>query len=120
MFRFALVGGIVTLAVFMGHLDMPIRSAMISSFPALSISAIVAVRVGNKDGGVDSARGMTMGIFVSIMLMIIPFSVVVHCLYPVYGVGWGTLAAYVAAAGVGLPYYLFFEEVLVPSLRDRA
>lgn len=113
--RFTLGGGTVALAVMMSHLGAPILSAMFSSFPALSISTLVAIRTGNKAEGTENAKGMTMAMFVSVMLMLIPFSVVVHYLYPLYGIWWGTLAAYASAAAVGLPYYLFFEKTLVPS-----
>lgn len=115
--RFSLGGGIVTLALLMGHLGIPILDAMFSAFPALSISTFVAVRAGNKSMGLENAKGMTMSIFVSVMLMLTPFGATVHYLYPVYGVVWGTIAAYCAAAGVGLPYYFFFERMIVPTFR---
>ena len=80
LLRFALGGGIVSLAVFFGQVGVPVLSALAASFPALSISALLAVRMDNRDEGTGHARGLTMSSAVSIMVMLIPFSVAVHYL----------------------------------------
>lgn len=113
--RFLLGGGIVTLAVFFGQIGIPILSAMAASFPALSTSALIAIRMNSKTEGTDYARGMTMSVMVSIMIMLIPFSIAVHYSYPALGVFYGTLASYLVAAAIGLPYYYRLESYLVPS-----
>jgi hypothetical protein len=115
VFRFILGGGIVTLAVLMGEIGIPILSSMFASFPALSISTLVAIRTGNKTKGTRYAIGMTMSMLVSIMAMVVPYSLVVHYLFPVLGVWYGTLAAYAVAAAIGIPYYFRGEERLVPT-----
>lgn len=119
LLRFLLGGGIVTLAVFFGQIGIPILSAMAASFPALSISALIAIRMNSKTEGTEYPRGMAMPAMVSIVLMLVPFSIAVRYLYPALGVFYGTLASYAVAAAIGLPYYYYLEGYLVPSFADQ-
>lgn len=115
LLRFLLGGGIVALAVFFGQIGIPVLSALAAAFPALTISALIAVRMNSKTEGAEDARGLTMSAMVSLMTMLIPFSAAVHYLYPMVGVFYGTLASYLTVAAIGLLYYYRAEEYLVPS-----
>ena len=118
--RFILGGGIVSLAVILGITGIPVLSAIAASFPALSISALLAVRMSYKNEGTSHARGLTMSSTVSIAVMLIPFSIAVHYFYPVMGVVSGTVFAYAVACAIGLPYYFRLSDLLVPSFAERS
>lgn len=117
--QFLLGGGVVTLAVFFGQVGIPILTAMTAAFPALTTSALIAVRMNGKAEGTEHARGMTMSATVSIMLMLVPFSIAVHYLYPTIGVFYGTIAAYGVVAAIGITYYYRVQDYLVPSFANR-
>jgi len=118
--RFLLGGGIVTIAVLFAQVGIPILSAMAASFPALSTSALVAVRMNSKTEGTEIARGLTMSATVSIMVILIPFSVAVHYFFPMVGVFYGTLCSYGVAALIGIPYYYSIESHAVPNFGSSA
>ena len=111
--RFVFGGSVVTVAVFLGQMGIPILSGMFAAFPALTISTLIAIQMDEGTRGTETARRMAMPIMVSIMLMCIPYSIAVHYLYPVLGLAYGTLAAFAVAFAIGIPYYLFAEERLV-------
>jgi hypothetical protein len=114
LLRFALGGGVVTSSVFMSQIGIPLLSGMSAAFPALSISTLTAIQMNQGLGGTERARGMTMSIMVSIMVMVIPYGIVVHYLYPSLGIIYGTAIAYAVVIAIGIPYYLFAEDFLVP------
>ncbi len=113
--RFVFTGGVVALAVLMGQLGVPILSGMLAAFPVLTISSLIAVQMDGESGGTVQARGMTMSMMVSIMLICIPYSIAVHYLYPSMGVIFGTAVSFAVAIAIGIPYYFFVEDRLVPS-----
>lgn len=114
LLRFVLAGGVVSLAVLMSQIGIPVLSGMFAAFPALSISTLIVVQMSKEPGGTERAIGITMSMMVSIMLMCIPYSVAVHYLYPDVGVVYGTVVAYAVAIAIGIPYYLLAERLLVP------
>ena len=116
--RFFVGGGIVSLAVYLGQIGAPTLSAMAASFPALSLSALLAVRMNYKSEGTSHARGLTMASTVSLAVMLIPFTMVVHYLYPAVGVVTGTVVAYSVATVIGIAYYFRYSGLLVPSFRE--
>ena len=118
LLRFVFGGSVVTMAVLMGQLGVPILSGMFAAFPALTISSLIAVQMNRESGRTERARGMTMSMMVSIMIMCIPYSIAVHYLYPGMGLLFGTAIAYAVAMVIGIPYYLFAEDHLVPSLKS--
>lgn len=115
LIRFVFTGSVVALAVLMGQLGVPILSGMLAAFPVLTISSILAIQMEGESGGTQQARGMTMSTTVSIMLLCIPYSIAVHYLYPSMGIIYGTAISFAVAIAIGIPYYFFFEDRLVPS-----
>ena len=115
LFRFAFAGSVVTASVVMGELGIPMLSAMFAAFPSLTISTLINIHMNKETGGIDKVRGMTMSITVSIMLMCIPYSIAVHYLYPSLGIIYGTIIAFAVAIAIGIPYYFYAEDYLVPS-----
>jgi hypothetical protein len=115
LLRFVFTGGVVALAVLMGQLGVPIISGMLAAFPVLTISSLLAIQLDEESGGTLQARGMTMSMMVSIMLICIPYSVAVHYLYPSLGIIYGTVISFAVAIAIGIPYYFFAEDRLVPS-----
>jgi len=110
--RFVLGGGIVATAVGMGLAGIPVLSGMFSAFPALFSSTLLAVNMRHEK---EYSRGMTMGMMVSAILMIIPYSVAVRYLYPVYGIGYGTIIALLIPIAIGAVYLKYAKPYLVPS-----
>ena len=113
--RFVFTGGVVALAVLMGQLGIPVLSGMLAAFPVLTISSLIAVQVDAESGGTVQARGMTMSMMVSIMLICIPYSIAVHYLYPSMGIIYGTAISFAVAIAIAIPYYFLAEDRLVPS-----
>jgi hypothetical protein len=116
--RFASTGGVVALAVLMGQLGIPILNGMLAAFPVLTISSLIAIQMDEGTGETIQARGMTMSMMVSIMLICIPYSIAVHYLYPSLGIMYGTAIAFAVAIVIGLPYYFLIEDRLVPSFNS--
>ena len=102
----------------MGQLGIPILNGMLAAFPVLTISSLIAIQMDEGTGETTQARGMTMSMTVSIMLICIPYSIAVHYLYPVLGVMYGTVIAFAVAIMIGLPYYFLIEDRLVPSFNS--
>jgi len=115
LLRFVFTGSVVALAVLMGQLGIPILSGMLAAFPVLTISSLIAVQMDAESGGTVQARGMTMSMMVSIVLISIPYSVAVHYLYPSMGIIYGTAVSFAIAIAIGIPYYFFVEDRLVPA-----
>ena len=115
LLRFMFGGGVVSIAVLMGQMGIPILSGMFAAFPALTISTLIAIQMDGGTKGTEMARGLTMPMMVSIMLMCIPYSIAVHYLYPSLGLILGTAIAFALAAAIGLPYYFLAEDRLVPA-----
>ena len=115
LLRFIFTGGVVALAVLMGQLGVPILSGMLAAFPVLTISSLIAVQMDEGSRGTFQARGMTMSMTVSIMLLSIPYCIAVHYLYPSVGIIYGTVISFAVAIAIGIPYYFIVEDRLVPS-----
>jgi len=115
LIRFVCTGSVVALAVLMGQLGVPIMSGMLAAFPVLTIASLIAVQRDEGSGGTIQARGMTMSMTVSIMVISIPYSVAVHYLYPSIGIIYGTVVSFAVAIAIGIPYYFFVEDRLVPA-----
>ena len=115
LLRFVSTGSVVALAVLMGQLGVPLLSGMLAAFPILTISSLIAVQLDAESGGTVQARGMTMSMMVSIMLICIPYSIAVHFLYPSMGIIYGTVIAVADSITIGIPYYFLVEDRLVPS-----
>jgi hypothetical protein len=114
LLRFVFTGSVVALAVLMGQLGVPTLSGMLAAFPVLTISSLIAVQLDEESGGTLQARGMTMSMMVSIMLICIPYSIAVHYLYPIMGIIYGTAISFAVAIAIGIPYYFVVEDRLVP------
>jgi hypothetical protein len=115
LLRFVFTGGVVALAVLMGQLGVPILSGMLAAFPVLTISSLIAVQMDGGSKGTLQARGMTMSMTVSIMLLSIPYCIAVHYLYPSVGIIYGTAISFAVAIAIGISYYFIVEDRLVPS-----
>jgi hypothetical protein len=116
LLRFTFGGGVVTIAVLMGQMGIPLLSGMFAAFPALTSSTLIAIKIDEREGGTERARGITLSMMVSIMVMCIPYSIAVHYLYPSMGLLYGTATAYAITISIGVLYYFLAEDYLVPSL----
>jgi hypothetical protein len=116
LLRFTFGGGVVTIAVLMGQMGIPILSGMFAAFPALTTSTLIAIQMDDRTGGTERSRGITLSMMVSIMLMCVPYSIAVHYLYPSMGLLYGTAIAYATTIAIGILYYFLAEDYLVPPV----
>ena len=91
----ALVGGsIIALAVLLSQLGGPEVGGIASSFPAIfSLTLFFSYRTR----GMELSRALTKPLLVSASLTAFPYSLLVGYLYPVLGVGIGTIVALLCA-----------------------
>lgn len=112
LLRFLISGGVVVVAVLASEVGGPIFGGVFSAFPAVFTSTLYTV---SRSEGTEFSRGMTTSLMLSAILTVIPYSVVVRYLYPVVGIGYGTVAAYAVAIAIGGVYYRFGRPRLLFS-----
>lgn len=101
----ALVGGsIVALAVLSSQLGGPELGGIASSFPAIfSLTLFFTYRTR----GMALSRALTKPLLISAGLTAFPYSLLVGYLYPILGVGFGTVVALLCAVPlVALAHFL--------------
>ena len=93
-FRAVVGGSIIALAVLLSQLAGPEVGGVASSFPAIfSLTLFFSYRTR----GMELSRALTKPLLVSASLTAFPYSLLVGYLYPVLGVGIGTIVALLCA-----------------------
>jgi uncharacterized membrane protein (GlpM family) len=108
LFRMALGGTVVALAVIASQLAGPQVGVIPTAFPALSTSSLYVL---NKRQGLEFSRAFTLPTMVTASLTLVPYSIAVRVFYPEVGIWWGTLSAY----GIVLPCAIIAYFVLRPK-----
>ncbi len=104
LWRFVLAGGIVVCAVVLSSTLGPLVGGVFASFPAIITSTIYIVK---RVEGVEASRAIAVPVMVSSLFTIVPYTAVVRFSFPVLGVLFGTLAAYIVAIPLSfVAYYL--------------
>jgi len=108
--RFFIGGGIVALAVLTSQLAGPEIGVIPTAFPAISCASLYVL---NRTHGLEFSRAFAMPIMVTAMLTVVPFAVAVRVLYPLVGIWFGTLGAYLIA----IPFAIIAFLILHPETR---
>jgi uncharacterized membrane protein (GlpM family) len=97
-------GSLVLLSVLLSQIGGPILGGIAAAFPAVFTSTLIIL---NKSEGTEFSRAMTKPLVLSGILTIIPFSVAVRYLYPIFGIWLGTLFSYALVVPLAiLSYYV--------------
>ena len=93
-------GSLVLLSVLLSQIGGPVIGGIAAAFPAVFTSTLIIL---HKSRGTEFSRSMTKPLVLSGIFTIIPFSVAVRFLYPVFGVWVGTFLSY----GLVVPLAIF-------------
>ena len=97
-------GSLVLLSVVLSQISGPVFGGIAAAFPAVFTSTLIIL---HKSRGTEFSRSMTKPLVYSGIFTIIPFSVAVRFLYPVFGVLIGTLFSYALVVPLAiLSFYL--------------
>jgi Protein of unknown function (DUF3147) len=110
LLRFVLGGGTVVAAVLASQFG-GVFGGVFSAAPAVFTSSLIAIKIGSNT---DSTRRVTMPLMVSAWVTLVPYSIFVRYLYPILGIGYGTLVAYSMAAIIGTVYFGVARERIFP------
>lgn len=106
LFRGVLAGVFIALAVSLSNVGSVI-SGIFSVFPAiLSSTMFISVREHGPDFAAGMAKSMLLG-----LSSVCTYATLIHFLYPVYGIGWGTIIAYLCSFAVTLGIFLFRKKI---------
>lgn len=103
-------GSVVSLAVLVSQIAGPQISVIPTSFPAVSSSSLYVL---NKNQGMEFSRAFSKTIMMSSMLTVTPYATGVRIFYPIYGIWWGTLLAYLITIPFWAIAYLILHQHLV-------
>lgn len=102
-------GGIVAFTVFISRIGGPVLGGIFSAFPAIFISILI---LSYQSRGISFSRAMTKPLLVTGMVSIFMYALGVRIFYPIWGIGWGTLAAYGFSACGALASSIFIKTQL--------
>jgi hypothetical protein len=105
--RGSVAGTIVALTVLLSEFGGPIIGGIAASFPAVYVSTLIIM---THSKGAEFSRSITRPLAVSGIFTVIPYSVVVHFLYPLLGIWLGTLLAYLAVTPLAVLSYLIVKK----------
>jgi uncharacterized membrane protein (GlpM family) len=106
LLRGLLTGTIIMIAVLLSNVG-EVLSGIFSVFPAISISTmLISVREHGPDFSAGIAKSMIFGSW-----SVINYAVVVHFLYPTYGMVWGTIVAFIVASLVALVIFKLKSKI---------
>lgn len=105
--RALFAGVVVALAVALAKIGGPVWGGIFSCFPALFISTLA---ITNYSSGLNFSRAMTKPLMVSGLPTSITYVLAVNYFYPILGLYYGTLAALIVTAVVGVFVYEFIKR----------
>jgi uncharacterized membrane protein (GlpM family) len=107
-------GSVISFAVLMGKLGGPLLGGIFGSFPAMFLSTLV---ITAHMGGGDFCRSVGKSMLISGLINVPLYEIMVRYLFPMIGLGWGTLLALMGSMGTGfLTYQLMkMREALSPQ-----
>ncbi len=109
IWRAALGGGVISLAVLMGKLGGPLLGGIFGSFPAMFLSTLV---ITSQTGGAAFTRSVGKSLLVSGLINVPIYEIMVRLLYPAAGLWLGTLVALLISLGTGYLTFLFIQNRL--------
>lgn len=95
-------GVVVAGSVFLSQIGGPVLGGIAAAFPAVFTSTLIIL---NRRRGLEFTRSASKPLAFSGIFTVIPYSIVVHYSYPVVGVWFGTLIAYLAVFPLALIAY---------------
>ncbi|OLE69917.1 hypothetical protein AUF78_08970 [archaeon 13_1_20CM_2_51_12] len=105
-FRAIVGGSVIALAVLSSQIAGPELGGIASSFPAIfSLTLFFTFRTS----GIDLSRALTKPLLVSAGLTAFPYSLLVGYLYPILGVGIGTIVALFCIVPLGALAHLLID-----------
>ena len=87
-------GGIIALAVWLSKVSGPTIGGMLAVFPAAFTSTLT---IAYKTRGLEFSRALTKPLMISGMINVVVYAVCVRYLYLTYGLGFGTLLAFLVS-----------------------
>jgi len=107
LLRGVAAGTLVSSAVLLSQVGGPIIGGIAASFPAVYASTIVILY---RSRSTEFSRAMTKPLAISGVLLVTPYSVAVHYIYPVAGIWMGTLLSYLAVTPLAFVAYLLAKR----------
>lgn len=95
-------GLVVAASVFLSQIGGPVLGGVAAAFPAVFTSTLLIL---NRSKGLEFTRSMSKPLAFSGIFTVIPYSIVVHYSYPIVGVWFGTLLAYIAVFPLAIIAY---------------
>jgi uncharacterized membrane protein (GlpM family) len=97
-------GSLVVLSVLLSQIGGSVLGGIAAAFPAVFTSTLVIL---NRSRGTEFSRSIAKPLVLSGILTIIPYSVAVRYLYPLFGIWFGTLLSYATVIPLSfLSYYI--------------
>jgi uncharacterized membrane protein (GlpM family) len=100
-------GSLVLLSVLLSQIAGPVLGGIAAAFPAVFTSTLIIL---HKSRGTEFSRAMTKPLVLSGLLTIIPFSVAVRFLFPIFGVWIGTLISYAFVVPLAILSYFLAQR----------
>ena len=111
LIRALFAGAVIAFAVLMGRYGGPVFGGVFSGFPAVFISTLV---ITNRTGGIEFSRSITKPLAVSGLITSVAYSIAVSQLYPVIGIWYGSVVAYLICVPFAYATYLFIKAKRIP------
>ncbi len=105
----SLTGIVISTIVLISKLAGPTWGGIFATFPALTISTFL---ITIKSGGVEFTRLIAKNVLISTTTTIGLLAIFAYFFFPIFGVIFGTVLAYVALLLVSIPLYQFIFEKL--------
>ena len=96
--RAALSGTVVAFAVLMSKVAGPLAGGIFATFPAVFLSNLI---ISYRSGGASFSSAVAKSLMVSGMITVPIYALLVWYFYPLVGLGFGTLIAFLLTAGAG-------------------
>lgn len=101
----ALTGIVISLIVLISKLAGPRVGGIFATFPALATSTFL---ITVKSGGVEFTRLVAKNILISTTITIGLFAILSYLLFPILGIIFGAITAYIGLLIVSLPLFILF------------
>jgi uncharacterized membrane protein (GlpM family) len=103
----ALFGGsVIALAIFMGKIGGPLLGGIFSSFPTMFLSTLV---ITYNTGGPGCSHAVGKSLLISGLINVPLYEIIVRFLYPVVGLGLGSVLALLFSVDTGYLTFLFMK-----------
>ena len=109
-FSRAVISGVfITLTVFVSKIFGPVIGGILAAYPVAMTLSLIIMKVKKK---VEVARALSKSFLVAGPIIFISYGIFVFYFYPIAGLAWGTVIAYLLTALVSIPVYVFIRRKL--------